>query len=196
MTRRLTALAATIAVVALPVAGCGDKAPGLSKREAAELTRLLKKAQSASDDPQGRCDELLATVAKLEQKVAAVPSSVDRDVRDSLANGVKNLADSSNSLCSQNQTPTTTTTTPTVTQTTPPPTTQTTPPPPTSQTTPPPTIPTTPPTTPPQTNPGTGGTGPGNGNGNGNGGGEGNGTGTANGNGKKKKQKNPGKGGG
>src|SRR5439155_374093 len=39
MRRRLTALAVTIAVVALPVAGCGDKAPGLSKREGTELTR-------------------------------------------------------------------------------------------------------------------------------------------------------------
>jgi predicted small lipoprotein YifL len=184
MRRRLTALAATLAAVAVTLAGCGDKAPGLPKRDATELVRLLKKAQTASDDPQGRCDELLATVAKLEQKVAGLPSNVDRDVRDSLGNGVKNLASSSNSLCSQNQTPTTTTTTPTVTiPTTPPPTTPPTTPP-STQTTPPPTTPTTPPptTTPPHTVPGngTGGTGPGNGNG----GGEGNrGHGNGNGNG-------------
>jgi hypothetical protein len=170
--RRLTALAAILAVGAVPLAGCGgSKAPGIPKRDATELLRLLRKAQAESDNPQQRCDSLLATVRKLEQKVAALPSKVDRDVRDTLTNGVKNLAASSASLCQQTQTTPTTPTTPTVptTPTTPPPTTQTTPPP-TTQTTPPPTTQTTPPpTTPPPTTPGTGGTGPGAGNGNGNG---------------------------
>jgi hypothetical protein len=175
--RKLTALAATLAVLALPLAGCGSKAPGIPRSDATELIRLLRKAQAASDNPQQRCDELLATVSKLAQRVAALPSNIDRDVRDTLANGVKNLATSSASLCQQTQTTTTTTpTVPTVptTPTTPPPTTQTIPPP-TTQTTPPPTTQTTPPPTTPTT-PGTGGTGPGNGNGTG-GQGRGNGQG-------------------
>jgi hypothetical protein len=179
MTRHATALAASLVLAALPLAGCGDTPPGLSKKDAAELTRLLHKAQSASDDPQQRCDTLLAAVAKLNERVAALPTKVDKDVRDSLQNGVKNLSSQSNSLCSQQKTPTTTTTTPTETiPTTPPPTTQTIPP--TIHTTPPPTTP--PPTTPPPTQePGTGGTGPGNGNGNGGGTGNGNGNGQGSG---------------
>jgi hypothetical protein len=177
MRRPLTAIALSAALLAVPLTGCGDKAPGIPRSDATELVRLLKKAQTASDDPQGRCDQLLATVAKLEQKAAALPSNVDKDVRDSLANGVKNLANSSASLCSQNQTPTTTTTTPTTPPpTTAPPPTQTTPPP-TTITTPPQTQTTPPQTTPPQTTPGTGGTGPGNGDGNGNGNGNGRGSG-------------------
>ena len=191
MTRRLTAIAVSIAVLAIPVAGCGDKAPGIPKRDASELTRLLRKAQTASDNPEQQCDVLLATVTKLERKVAELPSNVDSDVRDTLANGVRNLAESSTSLCQGTQTTPTTTTPPPTTETVPPPTTQTIPPP-TTPTTPPPTTPTTPPPTTP-TVPGTGGTGPGNGNGGGNsgagggnGGGGGNGSGSGSGNGKVK----------
>jgi hypothetical protein len=183
MTRRLTALAATLALAALPLAGCGDNPPGLSKKDAAELIRLLRKTQAASDNPEQQCDTLLAAVAKLNERVAALPSKVDKDVRDSLQNGIKNLSDQSNSLCSQQKTPTTTATTPTTTvPTTPTPTTQTTTPP--SQTTPPPTQ--NPPPTqkpPPTQNPGSGGTGPGNGNGNGNGNGGGSGNGNGQGSG-------------
>jgi hypothetical protein len=180
MTRPLTALAVAVTLVALPLAGCGDNPPGLSNKQANELTRLLRKVQTASDNPEQRCDTLLAAVAKLNERVAALPSKVDKDVRDSLQNGVKNLADQSNSLCSQQKTPTTTTTTPTTTvPTTPPQTTQTLPPQP--HTTPPPTTP--PPTTPPPTTPGNGGTPPGNGNGNGNGNGGGDGGGGGDGNG-------------
>src|SRR3954451_23107493 len=178
-TRSLTALALAIAALAVPLAGCGDTPPGLSNKDANELIRLLRKAQTASDNPEQRCDTLLAAVAKLNERGAALPSKVDKDVRDSLQNGVKNLADQSNSLCSQQKTPTTTTTTPTTTvPTTPPPTTQTIPPP--THTTPPPTQTPPPPQTPPPTQtPGSGGTGPGNGTGNGNG--DGGGTGNGNG---------------
>jgi hypothetical protein len=173
LTRSLTALAATVALAALPLAGCGDTPPGLSNKEANELTRLLHKAQTASDNPQQRCDTLLAAVAKLNERVAALPSKVDKDVRDSLQNGVKNLSDQSNSLCSQQKTPTTTTTTPTTTIPTTPPTTVQTLPPTTQHTTPPPTQP--PPTQEPPPTQGGGGVSPGNGNGNGNGNGDGGG---------------------
>jgi hypothetical protein len=171
--RRLTALAACIGVVAVPLAGCGNKDPGIGKRDASELTRLLRKVQAASDDPQ-RCDELAAGIVAVRAKVRQLPAKVDSDVRESLRNGVKNLTDSARAQCAKTKTtptqttPTETTPTETVppvpTETTPPPSTATTPPPPPSQTTPPPTnIPPIP------TTPGTGGTGPGNGNGNGQG---------------------------
>jgi cell division septation protein DedD len=172
--RRLTALAACLAVTALPLAGCGNKAPGLDKRDASELIRLLRKAQGASDDP-ARCNELLATISTLRAKVLALPSKVDSGVRESLSSGVDNLAQSARTNCQAAQT-TPTQTTPTQTQTiptTPPPTTAITPPPSTATTPPPSTSTAPPPTVPPvPTSPGTGGTGPGNGNGNGNGNGK------------------------
>jgi hypothetical protein len=175
--RRLTALAACVAVTALPLAGCGNKAPGLAKRDASELIRLLRRAQAASDDP-ARCNELLATISTVRAKVQALPTDVDSGVRESLSSGVDNLAQSARANCQATKT-TPTQTTPTQTQTiptTPPPTTRTIPPPRTA-TTPPPTTATTPPPTVPPTTPGTGGTGPGNGNGNGKGPGAGGGGG-------------------
>jgi predicted small secreted protein len=169
MRRRLTALAACVAVVALPLAGCGNKQPGIGKHDASELTRLLRKVQAASDDPQ-RCDELAARVAAVRAKIRGLPSKVDADVRESLRNGAKNLAQSASDQCQNAQTTTTTTPTATTPVPTVPPTTQTVTPPPTTQTTPPPSTATTPPpTTPPATTPGTGGTGPGAGTGNGQG---------------------------
>jgi hypothetical protein len=190
--RRLTALAACIAVVAVPLAGCGDKEPGIGKRDASELVRLLRRVQAASDDPQ-KCDELAADIADVRAKVRDLPSKVDSDVRESLRNGVKNLNDSAQAQCENTKTtPTETETTPTettptetvppTTETTPPPSTETAPPPPPTETTPPPTnIPPIP------TTPDTGGTGPGNGNGNGNGNANGQGKGV----GKKKPKHKP-----
>jgi cell division septation protein DedD len=184
--RRLTALAACLAVFAVPLAGCGEKDPGIGKSDASELTHLLRKVQAAADDPQ-RCDELAARVALVRAKVRALPSKVDADVRDSLRNGAKNLAESARAQCENAQTtPTETTPTETTPTETVPPTTQTVTPPPTTQTTPPQTATTPPATTPvPPTTPGTGGTGPGTGNGNG----QGNANGEGKGVGKKPKEK-------
>jgi hypothetical protein len=164
--RRLTALAACLVLAAVPLAGCGDKAPGIPRRDASELIALLKMAREEADNPSQQCDELLATVQQIEAKVGDLPSSVDSDVRDSLSNGVRNLAASAGQECSQTQTTPTTPTTPTVTETTPTTPTETTPTTPTETT---PTTPTTPPattpptTTPTPTTPGTGGASPGNG---------------------------------
>lgn len=178
MTRRLTTLLTCAALFAVALGGCGDKAPGLPRSDAAELVQLLKTARAAAGNAQ-RCDTLLATIRDLEAKVASLPSDVDRDVRESLANGVKNLAVSAEAQCANTQTTPTTPTVPTV-PTTPTPT-QTIPT--TPQTTP--TVPTTPtpttttptPTTTIPGNGGTGGTGPGGG---GEGGGGSNGSGSGN----------------
>jgi hypothetical protein len=177
--RRFTALAACLAVLAVPLAGCGEEEPGIGKRDANELTRQLRKVQALSDDPQ-RCDDLAAAIVVVRAQVRDLPSRVDADVRESLSNGVRNLAASARAQCEDAQTtntettPTETTPTETVppvtTETVPPPTTETTPPPPppSTETTPPPTnIPPVP------TTPETGGQGPGNGNGNANGQGKG-----------------------
>jgi hypothetical protein len=180
--RRLTALAATLVLAAVPLAGCGSKAPGVPRGDASAMIRELRRIQVLSDDPK-RCNDLVAAIQNLAARVRSLPASTDPDVRDTLANGVRNLADSARTQCQGTQTIPTVTTPTVTTQTVPPPTTQTTPPP-TTQTTPPPTTQTTPPpTTPPTTTTpgtgtggGTGGTGPGN-NGRGNGNGFGNGGG-------------------
>jgi hypothetical protein len=156
--------------VAVPLAGCGKKAPGIPRRDASELISLLRTAQREADNPQ-RCSDLMGTIRDLQSKAGTLPSTTDSDVRDSLTNGIQNLRDAAVSQCANTQTtPTTPQTTPTV-PTTPPATTQsvpTTPPPTTAPpTTPPPTTPS--PTTPVPTTPGTGGSSPGNGNGKGNG---------------------------
>jgi hypothetical protein len=174
VTRRLTALLAAFALAAVPLAGCGKKEPGIPRDDASQLIRLLRQAREQADDPQS-CDELQATVRRVAAKVRALPDKTDGDVRDSLRNGVRNLASSARAQCRKEKPPKTTTeTTPTETtptETTPTETTptETTP----TETTPPPTTPPTtpPPTTPVPTTPGTGGQTPGN-NGNGKGGGK------------------------
>ena len=171
MRRRLTSLSACLVLVAVPLAGCGKKEPGIPRSDASELIKLLQTAREQSDSLE-KCDDLRATIRDIRAKVRDLPSRTDSDVRDSLSNGVRNLSDSAASLCSEEKRPETNTT-PTVpvpTETTPTETTptETTP----TETTPPETTPpeTTPPETTPAppvpTTPGTGGT-PGNGNGNG-----------------------------
>lgn len=172
MRRRLTIIAACAALAAVPLAGCGKKAPGIPRSNASELISLLRTAQRQADDPQ-KCESLLATTRDLQSKVGELPSTTDKDVRDSLGNGVRNLRESARSQCAKTETtPTTPETIPTV-PTTPPATTEavpttpqpTTPP----ETTPPETVP--PPVTTPgpavPTTPGTGGVGPGKGHGKG-----------------------------
>lgn len=186
--RRLTALVASLALAVVPLAGCGNKAPGIPRGNASELIVLLKKAQVESDDPR-RCNRLAATIRDIAAKVRALPAKTDKDVRDSLRNGVRNLAASARQQCAKADTTTTTTPTVPTTETAPPPTTDATPPPTTDSTPPPPSTATTPPPTTPTpttTTPGPGGTGPGNGgSGNGSGNGNGQGQGTGIGNGKK-----------
>ena len=166
MRRAVTRLAACLALAAVSLAGCGDKAPGIARRDASELVGLLKVAREQADNPE-QCAPLLATIRQIDAKVRSLPSKVDKDVRDTLENGVRNLAASAEQQCAQTQTVPTTPTTPTVPETTPTTPTETTP----TETTPPETTPpettppeTTPPeTTPPATTPNTGGQGPGNG---------------------------------
>jgi hypothetical protein len=164
--RALTALAL---VVSIAVAGCGSEKKTIPSDEGASLIRALRQARDLTGDPQ-KCDQLKAAVQRVQSRVASLPSSVNKNTRDSLVNGVNHLIDNANTECANAQTtPTTTTpttTTPTATtettptQTTP---TQTTP----TQTTPTQTTPTQ--TTPTQTTPGNGGASPGQGNGNGKG---------------------------
>jgi cell division protein FtsN len=162
----MRALTAVAIAASLLVAGCGSDKKTIPNDEGASLIRLLRAARDTAGDPQ-KCPQLLDAVQKVQSKVADLPSSVNKNTRDSLVNGVNHLIDDANNECKNTQTTQTTTTptttTPTTTtettptQTTP---TQTTP----TQTTPTQTTPTSP-TTP--TGPGNGGTGTGTGPGNG-----------------------------
>src|SRR4051794_38263733 len=156
--RALTALAL---VASLAVAGCGGDKKTIPSDDAASLIRALRQVRALAGDEQN-CPQLPAAVQLVQSRVSHFPSSVDKNTRDSLVNGVNNLIDNVNSECRNAQTTPTTTTPTTTTETTP---TQTTP----TQTTPTQTTPTTPTqttptqTTPTQTTPGNGGAGPGNG---------------------------------
>jgi hypothetical protein len=154
--RRPTALLTAVAVAAaIPLAGCGGGGDEktIPHDDGAKLIRILHKARDAAGDP-AKCDTLQSAVRQAKAQVDSLPSSVDSDTRQSLDNGVANLADRARQDCANVQTTTTpTTTTPTVsTPTVTPPPTETAPP---TNTTP--TTPTTPPTntepTTPQTQP-------------------------------------------
>jgi hypothetical protein len=122
-----TAAAAAAALALVPLSGCGggDKRT-IPHDTGSTLIRLLKDARDQSGDP-SKCRQLGLTVAALQARVGVLPPSVDRDTRDSLTNGVSNLADDARRECAHVQTtPTTTTPEPTTP-------TQAPPPPPTSQ---------------------------------------------------------------
>jgi TolA-binding protein len=167
VSRGLTLLIACVALVAVALAGCGEKPPGIPKRQADTLIKLLRQAREQADDPE-KCDSLQSTIRAVRARVERLPSKVDSDVRETLRNGVDNLASSAEQQCTETKTtPTTTTettetvpteTTPTETtptETTP---TETTP----TETTPTETTPTQPTTPSTPSVPETGGTGPGN----------------------------------
>jgi hypothetical protein len=156
MTRRLCTALAALAALA-PLAGCGEDKKTIPHDDGATLIRLLRDARDQAGDPD-KCPQLQLTVQRVQGQVASLPSSVDKDTRDSLVNGVNNLIDDARSECENAQT--TTETTPTETTPTAPPQTQETTPP-TTETTPPPTTPTAPPQTTPAP-PGNGGVTPGN----------------------------------
>jgi hypothetical protein len=157
MIRTATALIAACALALLP--GCGEDKKTIPHDEGASLIRLLRDARDLAGDSD-KCPQLQVAVRRVQTRVAALPSSVDKDTRDSLVNGVNNLIDNARSECENvKTTPTKTTPTDTVpTETTP---TETQP----TQTQPTQTQPTTT-TPPPQTTPttpgGNGGVTPGN----------------------------------
>jgi hypothetical protein len=132
--------------LAIAIAGCGggDKRT-IPHDDAAKLNHYLRVARDSAGNPD-KCDTLQSAVRRAKAQVDALPSSVDSDTRQSLDNGVANLADRARQDCANVQTTDTTPTTPT-TPTVAPPTTTTAPPTNTEPNTDTaPTTPTTPPT--------------------------------------------------
>lgn len=153
--------------------GSGNKGKPIPADQANRMIALTRLADQQSAD--GRCGGAQAKVHEAQTVLQQVPSSVDKSVRDGLAQSYDRLLSLIQSECQRPQqthtqtTPTDTNTTPTTTPTTTTPTTTTpttTTPTTTTPTTTTPTT-TTPTTTTPTTTTGNGGTGPPSGGGNG-----------------------------
>ena len=142
MTLRRPVLTALLALVlgllsALAVA-CGDGGDDsrlLAPRSADRIRAALDDLEERVE--RGRCDGLDEDLDRLSQAVAAVPSSVDRELRVRLGDGVQHLREIAPDDCRDNEPETTETTPETVPETTPE----------TVETTPPETVETTPPET-------------------------------------------------
>lgn len=134
---------ATIAILALVLAGCGsddESGEPIPARQADSLLTQLELVQDRSD--RGICGGANTQIDQLEQKVADLPRDVDADVRSALEDGLDRLRELVNDECEQNREEPETDTTeteppPTDTQDTQPETTQPEPPP--TDTQPPPT---------------------------------------------------------
>jgi hypothetical protein len=156
MTRLATALIAILALALLAGCGGGDKKT-IPNAQGASLIRALRQARDLAGDSKN-CPQLQTAVQRVQERVASLPPSVDKNTRDSLVNGTNNLISDAQSDCQNVQTTPTTPTTPTTTQPTQTQPTQTQTQPTQTQTTP--TAPTTPTGTTPA--PGNGGVSPGN----------------------------------
>jgi hypothetical protein len=135
-------LAAVACGLALLVAGCGsdEEGKGIPKSSVADLERSLDSVQNRVEAGPGACKEVTdggdTDVSVVQSKIDALPSDVDKDVKNALQDSFDHLWNLVKDECSKTQTETNTTTTeettPPVTETAPPQTettqTQTTPP--------------------------------------------------------------------
>jgi hypothetical protein len=145
--RRGLATIGVCAVVAAFAAGCGSSGPKIPQSNASDLIARLQEAKQRSGGNKPDCTGLTSdTIPALQSGVSGLPPNTDKDIRDTLKEGVDNLRNLVQAKCSQQtttssttKTTSTTTSTPTTTTTTTPTTTTTTPapppPPPTTQTT-------------------------------------------------------------
>jgi hypothetical protein len=120
--RYLTALLVVLA--ALLVAGCGsDKQPkpSIPAASTTELLRQLSSIESRFDFGDGACNDIDENQQSVNDTIAALPSSVDSDVRNALQDSFDHLFDLTSSQCDDKkgqQTDTNTETTETSTTTT------------------------------------------------------------------------------
>jgi hypothetical protein len=123
--RMLAALACGLALV---VAGCGsdEEGKGIPKSSVADLERSLDSVQNRVEAGPAACNEVTeggdTDVAVVQSKIDALPSDVDKDVKNALQQSFDHLWNLVKDECAKTQTETETTpteTTPTVTETTP-----------------------------------------------------------------------------
>jgi hypothetical protein len=124
-------LAALLGVSAALLISCSSSGKGLIPiGDAGPLKGDFRAVAQAAENGDGSCAATESALLKTEQDLAALPSSTDSGLRDTLRQGIENLRTRALSLCAQplpqatetTSPPTTsttdTTTTPTVTQTT------------------------------------------------------------------------------
>ena len=141
-----TALAGALGVAAALLVACSGSGGNLiPAASAGPLRGDFEVVARAAENGNGKCSETEAALTKTELDFAALPTSVDTKLRNTLSQGIANLKVRPLALCAQ-PLPQATNTAPTTTQTAPTTKTQTTP-----ATTP--TTPTTPTTTPTTTTP-------------------------------------------
>jgi hypothetical protein len=144
-----TLLAGVLGVAVALLVSCGGSSGKLIPvANAGPLQSDFEAIAQEAETGNGNCTATEAAIAKAEQDFAALPSTIDSGLHNTLRQGIQNLRSRALALCAQPLTPTTTTsaapktttstatTTPTVTTTT------------TSTSTTPTTAPTTPTTTP------------------------------------------------
>jgi len=133
--RRALAIIALVAAAA-GFAGCGSSGQKIPPSNAADLIALLQEAKQRSGGKPD-CNGLTSgTIPALESGIGGLPANINKDIRDTLKEGVDNLRNLVQAKCSQQSTtssttsttssstpttPTTTTTTTTSTSTPPPP---------------------------------------------------------------------------
>jgi hypothetical protein len=138
-------LAALLGVSAAALLACGSSGNGLIPASAAgPLQSDFETVAQAAQSGEGSCTATEAALAKTDQDYAALPSTIDAGLRNTLRQGISNLRSRALALCAQPLAQSTVTSTTPKTTTTPPPTTTTTTPPPTTTTTTPPSTATTP----------------------------------------------------
>lgn len=111
--RRSVPLVLSCAAVAL--AGCGGSSSLLDGSTASELQESLGRVRTAIDE--GQCSQARSAARTGSERVDALPSSVDAELRDTLKRGFDELSSSVSTDCEES-TPTTTTTPPETTTTT------------------------------------------------------------------------------
>jgi hypothetical protein len=143
-------LAALLGVSAAALLACGSSGSGLIPASAAgPLQSDFETVAQAAQSGEGSCTATEAALAKTDQDYAALPSTIDAGLRNTLRQGISNLRSRALALCAQplaqstvaSTTPKTTPSTTTSTTTTTPPSTATTTTPPSTTTTAPPSEP-------------------------------------------------------
>jgi hypothetical protein len=128
-------LAALLGVSAAALLACGSSGNGLIPASAAgPLQSDFETVAQAAQSGEGSCTATEAALAKTDQDYAALPSTIDAGLRNTLRQGISNLRSRALALCAQPLAQSTVTSTTPKTTTTPPPTTTTTTPPSTATT--------------------------------------------------------------
>ena len=99
-------IAALLAALVLPVAGCGSGGEGLlSQSQAKKLRTELEDARRAVDDDPQRCRAARAAAQRGSARAAALPAKVDRKLQKNLQTGFNRLVDRVNEECGRDRVP-------------------------------------------------------------------------------------------